>query len=87
MDVAQELVCGSTSWTGYSGEWDGDYWVMGEDYDLTGTLTWNDELTDEANIEAATAYCFDLIAKDSTAFENAMTELSKAVGAATATGD
>lgn len=80
-DSAQELVIGCS----YSGEWDGDYWVLSEDYALTLQLDWDDELTDEQNIEAAIDLALSEIAKDSQAFETEMTQLAKDVEAATDT--
>ena len=81
LDIGAELVAGC----GYAGEWDGDYWVVSEDYSLTLQLDWNNDLTDERNIEAACQFTVDAISKDSHAFETAMAELAKDVEKATAT--
>lgn len=74
LDIYTELVCGCD----YPGEWGGDYWVLGEDYALTVTHPWNDDLADEANIVAATVVAFNAIDIDSQAFERAMSELNEA---------
>jgi hypothetical protein len=75
MDAATELVIDC----GYPGEWDGDYWVIGEDYSLSLTLDWDDEKTEEENLKAARAAAVSAISEDSAAFESAMTALAKSM--------
>jgi hypothetical protein len=72
MGIATEIVC----CTSYNGEWDGDYWVMTEDYSLLIQHEWDDDLTVEANTEAALAACYDAIRADSAEFEKVMAELA-----------
>ena len=73
-DLAQEIVSGA----GYPGEWDGDYWILSEPYSLTVSCVWNDDESEEQNIERACKTAYDAIAKDSEAFEAEMAALNKA---------
>lgn len=81
LNIAESLVIDC----GYGGEWDGDYWIISESYSLNLSLDWNDELSDEQNVEAAIDLALTAINKDSEAFESDMTELAKEVERATAT--
>lgn len=73
-DIAQELVCDC----GYAGEWDGDYWVLGENFALTVPCAWRDEESDAANIERACNDAVEAIELDSTQFQATMQELNQA---------
>jgi hypothetical protein len=78
MDMATEVVCGGP---GYSGEWDGDYWVFSNPFSLTLQLDWDDSLTDEENIDAALALAYDALEKANAEFEREMTQLAKDINA------
>jgi hypothetical protein len=73
-DSAQEMVCGC----GYPGEWDGDYWIVGEDYRLNVPCEWKDYLSDKKNIDRALRFAYKAIMKDSRPFEREMAGLSAA---------
>ena len=72
MNIATGLVCDC----GYPGEWDGDYWVIGEDYELAGIYDNDDKLDDAANFLAACDAAVDTINRDSKAFETEMAHLN-----------
>lgn len=82
-DIAQELVCDCA----YPGEWDGDYWVLGENFTLTVPCAWNDEESDEANIARACQAAVTAIEADSAQFEAAMTQLNEDFTNINMTGD
>jgi hypothetical protein len=77
LDVATEIVCGA----GIPGEWDGDYWVLSEEYSLTVPCAWTDDETDEQNLDRAKAAAYAAIEKDSEAFETEIAGLNEAFGA------
>jgi len=78
-NVCQECVCG----VGYSGYWDGDYWVMSleEPYTLEIQHDWDDDKTDEENVSSAVSEIYEAIFKDPAIvqFQAEMTYLSKAM--------
>ena len=79
IDVATAIVCDSCA----PGEWDGDYWGLGEDYSLDLHLDWNNGKSEEENIDAACRPASDAINADSEDFENDMAETAKQVADAT----
>ncbi len=72
--AAQEMV----GWLSYPGDWDGDYWVMNDQYRLTVDCPWNDEETEEQNIKRACRSAYDAINANSKNFEQELTDVSKA---------
>lgn len=74
-EIATEIVCDAPE----PGEWDGDYWVLTQDYELHVTCPWSDDETEEENIKRACAAAHDAICEDSKAFEESMSALSKAM--------
>ena len=75
-DLATEILVGE----GCPAEWDGDYWVMSQDYELHTTLEWSDDESDEANIRRACEAAFKVIDEDSGPFEERVARLHKLLG-------
>lgn len=74
-EIAQELVIDCD----YPGEWDGDYWSIGESYSLRVPCQWDDALTEEQNLDNAKALVNAAIDEDSALFEQTMRDLNAAI--------